>query len=204
MQYLQFEQTGIVGYPLFLLSCLAMGIILERSFYFLRTRSISQKLLNQLLETSTKTVNEEMKKLLEKNLFGCFHLLQWSIPTMESEEEQRFYGMHLSDLEKRLSRFLSLLKIIAAIAPLLGLLGTILGMMEAFQAISTSQGAVTPALIASGISKALLTTAIGLAIAIPSLLSFHLFQLHVKRLMEKVIGQMESIHFHRKHGGDWQ
>lgn len=66
-----------------------------------------------------------------------------------------------------LTRYLRILEVIATVAPLLGLLGTVLGMIEAFQAMEAAGTQVNPAVLSGGIWVALLTTAVGLAVAIP-------------------------------------
>jgi biopolymer transport protein ExbB len=75
--------------------------------------------------------------------------------------------------QKRLSAFTRGLDIIATLAPLLGLLGTVLGMIAAFRALETAGGRADPSLLAGGIWEALLTTAAGLAIAIPAAAAVH-------------------------------
>jgi biopolymer transport protein ExbB len=76
----------------------------------------------------------------------------------------------------RLSRFNRTLELIGLIAPLLGLLGTILGMIEAFKVLQDAGAQADPALLAGGIWEALLTTALGLAIAIPAIVAFNLIE----------------------------
>ena len=66
-------------------------------------------------------------------------------------------------------------RIVGVISPMLGLLGTVLGMILAFKAIATNAGPVNPNLVAEGLWEAMLTTAVGLAIALPSLLAAHIF-----------------------------
>lgn len=84
---------------------------------------------------------------------------------------------------------LSYLADIASIAPMVGLLGTVLGMIQAFNVIAFQTGAVKPVLLASGISKAMVTTAAGLIIAIPAML-FHSF---FKGRLQKITSQLEDI-----------
>lgn len=76
----------------------------------------------------------------------------------------------------KLTRFNRTLELIGLIAPLLGLLGTILGMIDAFQALQESGAQADPAVLAGGIWEALLTTALGLAVAIPAIVAFNLIE----------------------------
>ncbi|HKJ88576.1 MAG TPA: MotA/TolQ/ExbB proton channel family protein, partial [Gammaproteobacteria bacterium] len=81
-----------------------------------------------------------------------------------------------------LSRYLTLLGTIAAISPLLGLLGTVLGMIHVFSVITT-QGVGDPSVLAGGISQALLTTAFGMSVAIPALAMHRYFNAKLDRLV---------------------
>ena len=90
-----------------------------------------------------------------------------------------------------LERYLNALGTIAAITPLLGLLGTVIGMIEVFNVIST-QGTGNAELLAEGISKALVTTAGGLTVAIPSLLFYRYFRGRVDALVIKI--EEEAMH----------
>lgn len=190
-----FEQAGVMGYPLLLCSFFAVAIIIERCIFFLLTHPVSQKVISNLLKQGRKPLAKNRIQKLQRNFFGKT-LLQLRETKGSAEEVDHFFSIHLSSIESKLARNLSFLKIIAMISPLLGLLGTILGMVEAFEAISHSKDPVTPSLIAGGISKALVTTALGLVIAIPSLLTYHLFRLRVGHLMQKLMEQMNQLQFH--------
>lgn len=80
----------------------------------------------------------------------------------------------------RMSRFLRVLEVIAMVGPLLGLLGTVLGMIEAFQQLELEGGSANAAVLAGGIWKALLTTAAGLIVAIPAAVAAHLYGARVE------------------------
>ncbi len=87
----------------------------------------------------------------------------------------------------RLSRYNRLLELIGLIAPLLGLLGTILGMITAFQALQESGQQADPTVLAGGIWEALLTTALGLIVAIPAIVAFNLIENRMEALREQTI-----------------
>ncbi|QJQ97188.1 MotA/TolQ/ExbB proton channel family protein [Halomonas sp. PA5] len=102
-----------------------------------------------------------------------------------------------------MERFLSPLGTIAAIAPLIGLLGTVVGMIEVFAVIVSADGADRAVDMAGGISRALMTTAAGLTVAIPALMFHRHFQRKVEDItvaMEEQAGQM--VEFLAHHGGD--
>lgn len=75
-----------------------------------------------------------------------------------------------------LNKHLHILELIGRIAPLIGLLGTVLGMVEAFKTLAAIRGAIEPALLAGGIWEALITTVAGLCVAIPALVFHHFFE----------------------------
>jgi biopolymer transport protein ExbB len=87
----------------------------------------------------------------------------------------------------RLERFLPTLGVLAAIAPLLGLLGTVTGMINTFQVI-TAVGTGDPRMMSGGISEALLTTQFGLTVAIPIMIIHHFLE----RRVDKIVGDMEE------------
>ncbi|GIK15936.1 MAG: hypothetical protein BroJett003_09000 [Planctomycetota bacterium] len=116
---------------------------------------------------------------------------------------------HIEDAGRRevakLQKYLRGLSVVAAIAPLLGLLGTIFGMIDAFQTVAVSAEALGKTeLLASGIYEAMITTAAGLLVAIPSMLGYHLISMRIDRL----VGEMDrlTVEFLEAHGpkpGAW-
>lgn len=102
---------------------------------------------------------------------------------------------------QELERYLNTLGTIASITPLLGLLGTVIGMIKVFTAI-TSAGVGDPTVLAGGISEALITTAAGLSVAIPSLMFYRYFRGHVDKLVlkmeEEALKLVEVIHGERE------
>ena len=108
---------------------------------------------------------------------------------LKSEEEQE---LEITQLAIGYNKNVRVLKIIAVISPLLGLLGTVLGIIKAFQEIADSTKAVAPNLIADGIWEAMLTTAAGLFIAIPTLLLAHAFSAYSERLIADITYQVNK------------
>jgi biopolymer transport protein ExbB len=85
------------------------------------------------------------------------------------------------------------LEVIAALAPLLGLFGTVLGMIDAFAALEAAGSRVDPATLSGGIWEALLTTAVGLAVAIPAVAAFNWFERRVERAELAIEGVVSAI-----------
>lgn len=96
-----------------------------------------------------------------------------------------------------LQRHIRLLELIAMVSPLLGLLGTVLGMIQAFQELALAEGAANASLLAAGIWQALLTTAAGLLVAIPAAVAATLLAEKVERAIGKIevsVGQLLAVH----------
>ena len=87
---------------------------------------------------------------------------------------------------RNLENYLGGLEVVASISPLLGLFGTVLGMIKAFLNLEKAGSQIDPALLAGGIWEALLTTAFGLAIAIPALTAYHLFENKISNTRDKI------------------
>ena len=164
-------------WPLLFCSIIALAIVAER-FWSLQKRNVAPaELLQQVLDhEKANRVSEDLLKLLVKSsplgrLFavGLVNRDHGREIMKEAIEEEGSTVVH--DLDK----YLNTLGTIAAITPLLGLLGTVIGMIQVFTSITPevmSQGIGDPTVLAAGISKALITTATGLSIGIPALM-FH-------------------------------
>lgn len=108
-----------------------------------------------------------------------------------------------SDLEVQYQRIYPI-AVVATLEPLLGLLGTVIGMIESFQTVALAGTEVDASLLADGISKALLTTAVGLAIAVPFLLIYHYFKSRISLYtieLEKEVTGLVSDWFMSEEGG---
>ena len=164
---------GLLMLPLILCSVIALAIIIER-YWTLRASKVRPR--DQLPQVWAWIKNHELdsdkiKELKQSSLFG--YVLAAGLTASRHGRDAmkdaiQEAGDHVAhDMEK----FLSTLGTIAAISPLLGLLGTVLGMVDVFSDIML-QGTGNTAVLAGGISKALITTAAGLSVAIPALI-FH-------------------------------
>ena len=172
-----FQSGGLLMWPLLLCSIIALAIIAER-FWTLQKRNVAPAdLLQQVLDhEKANRVSDDLLKLLVKSsplgrLFavGLVNRDHGREIMKEAIEEEGSIVVH------ELDRYLNTLGTIAAITPLLGLLGTVIGMIQVFTSITPevmTQGIGDPTVLAAGISKALITTATGLAIGIPALM-FH-------------------------------
>jgi biopolymer transport protein ExbB len=184
---------GPLMWVLFAMSILALTIILERVFFFFRRERVQNK--NFTTDIIKAVASDDMNYAVtlcdkEKNSVGC----TVKAFLCRCDREGDFH--HFDQLVKEISideigcleRRLHLLGIIGYIAPMIGLLGTVTGMIEAFRNLATF-GAGDPTLVAAGISKALITTAGGLSIAIPTIIAYNLFN----KKIEEIEGDIDKI-----------
>jgi biopolymer transport protein ExbB len=193
--------------PILLCSVVATGISVER-FWTLRAEQVAPS--NLLFQVWTLIKNNEMdsSRLREvKSDSPLGQILAAGVTSRhqgrdvmkESIEEAAHHVVH------ELERYLNTLGTVAAITPLLGLLGTVLGMIKVFTAIKL-EGAGNAAVLAGGISEALITTAAGLTVAIPSLFFHRYFQRKVDELViymeQEALKFVEVLNANRTDKGD--
>lgn len=185
---------GWLIWPIILCSVISLTIIIER-FITLKRRTVTPQGLMPQIETmlsqgqlnSTKISAIRGSSPLGKILAaGLVNLGQHRVVIKEAIEEAGRHVVH--DME----RYLNTLGTIAAITPLLGLLGTVIGMIKVFSAI-TSFGVGNPSMLAGGISEALITTAAGLSVGIPSLLFYRYFRGRINDFTIEM--EREALHF---------
>ena len=161
---------GIFIYPIVSVAVLGAILILERLFYLLFTRR-QPELVSKTLRRLERGDREGARELSEKGKTPTQRVVLAGIEALDEPEEEREAAMESALLAEapRLERSLSLLGALAAVSPLLGLLGTVSGMITTFNTISAT-GMGNPKLMSGGISEALITTELGLIVAIPLLL----------------------------------
>ena len=182
-----FELIGAGGWlmlPIIICSIISLAIVIERSWVLRRENILPSKLLKELNNPATSIIldRNSIVKLGGDSLLGFLF-----ISALEKKNDG-YDAMRISAenaasfVEHELLRNLGTLGTIAAIAPLLGLLGTVIGMITVFSVVEAAGGGFTSAL-AGGISQALITTAAGLVVAIPTLF----FQRHFERRVDELL-----------------
>jgi biopolymer transport protein ExbB len=186
----QIPKGGPIVYPILGIGILALLIILERMIYLFRKRINADRFVGAVCDHAIRNEWDKCadlcrragKKPIPSLLLAGINSRDMSREDMENVLQEAI----LNEIPK-LERFLSTLGMLAAIAPLLGLLGTVTGMINTFHVI-TSHGTGDPRMMSGGISEALVTTMLGLAVAIPIMLCHTLLSGKV----ENLIGQMEK------------
>ncbi len=175
---------GWLMMPILLCSIVAVAITIERLWTLRASKVLPQNLIANArrLAANTKLTEDHLRSLQEGSPLGRILAAGLANRTQEREILKSIVedvGRHVAhDLE----RFLNALGTIAAVTPLLGLLGTVVGMISVFATI-TNVGVGDPAELADGISQALITTAGGLSVAIPSLMFYRFFRAKVDGLV---------------------
>jgi biopolymer transport protein ExbB len=175
----RWHQGGYVGYAITALGVIALLIAIWR---LLALTTISGKVSGQL----------KSDKANPNNPLGRVLAIHEANPTMDTETLELKLNEQVLKEIPQLEKYQSALKIIAAVAPLMGLLGTVTGMIITFQAI-TIYGAGDPKAMASGISSALITTVLGLLVAIPTVLLHTMVSSRSKRVIQILEEQTSGI-----------
>ncbi len=190
---------GLLMVPIILCAIIAMGIVLERFWTLKKSRVIPEDLTSKVwgwvekdaLDQSQIQTLHQGSPLGQILAAGLINRDRERVIMKDSIEDTGRHVVH------EMERYLDTLGTIAAITPLLGLLGTVIGMVKVFTAITT-QGVGNPTALAGGIAEALITTGAGLSVAIPALIGYRYYRSRIDTLvvdMEKeAIKLVEALH----------
>ena len=167
-------------WPILACSVLTSGIIVERC-WSLSLRVIAPPKLALLDVSELGDQNRATDPQLAESLNSVLGFLLLRLKYLETEKREETHDLFLLSAAHEMEKYLTLLGAIGLIAPLLGILGTIVGMIDVFDALTFR--AVNPSVLSSGISTALISTAFGLIVAIPALVAHRLFYRRVDSLL---------------------
>ncbi|HWB19704.1 MAG TPA: MotA/TolQ/ExbB proton channel family protein [Phycisphaerales bacterium] len=189
-----FKKGGPIMWPLLCASIISLGTVLERLFFLFRVRlKRSHKALDKFFAAVTKGHIQEAIDISKSTKFFVVRSLGYALEHKETSLESALLYSQAQEL-KRFKRGIPILDTVITLAPLLGLLGTVTGMMGSFSLIGgelSSPGAIT-----GGIAEALIATAFGLGIAIVSLLPFNFLNARTEEArheLESAATQMELL-----------
>lgn len=178
---------GLLMIPIGLCSVVLLVFVFERTVALRRGRVIPRPFVRRFLDQlrEGQLSRDEASELCEENKSPVAEVFsaavrKWGRSSVEVEQAVIDTGERVTN---DLRRYLRLFNGISTISPLMGLLGTVLGMIRAFNAIVDAGAMGRPELLAGGISQALLTTAAGLSVAIPALIAYLYFISRVDRLV---------------------
>ena len=171
------QKGGPVMYLIIILSIIALGIVIERIYNFNRARIDSQKFMDQIINSLKRNKIIEAIEMCSQTPGPIAHIIKAGILKHDrSKPEIKEAVDEAAQLEiPRLEKHLPILATIAHIAPLLGLLGTVNGMIKAFQVIQQKAFTMTPVNpgdLSGGIWESLLATLAGLSVAIPTYVAY--------------------------------
>jgi len=194
-------------WPLLFCSVVGLAIILERSIFFFRLRFDYERFNRQLKEFLLKRRLKEALTLCRKQAhpvprIAGSYLRHLKSDALRNEVLKREGSLALEKVENRLRALAAL----THIAPLLGLLGTVTGLVTAFHQIEILGGQVQPGDLAAGIWEALVTTVFGLVIAIPCMAAYHGFEGaadKIARRMQFIVSELDEF-FGKHSAGDFK
>ena len=177
---------GIIGYVIILLSVAGLALMIEHAVSLRREKLIPPYILSELEGLFDEEEYEEAMDLCDQEdsmlcrvvgaglakIGGGYAQMKEAVDEVSEEEATN------------LTQKISYLSLISGIAPMLGLLGTVAGMIEAFNTIAVQRGATNPSDLAESISKALITTFLGLVVAIPTTAGYMFFRNEVELMLE--------------------
>jgi len=181
---------GAMVYPLLALGALAVIIILDRGVFYGRCLRLPAATRNQV-ETfgfDWDDLEQQIGTLGPRNAFGRFFGVIAANRTHPAWWVESRAGDEAGDIDKVLGRGLWVLETVVTAAPLMGLLGTITGMMQSFKVIGGSS-LVAPTEVTAGVAQALIATALGLLIALVALFAFNF----LSRLKSRALDDMERL-----------
>lgn len=180
-----FHKGGLVMYPLLICSLIVISIAIER-YIFYKSIDSGRLFTKQYCDILDANEDEKAYTFAKTHKGVCANLLAQATPLKSTEHTDAFLEMKASIISARLREKLNYLSVITTLAPLLGLLGTIVGMITTFSIFNLQAG--QPMAITGGIGEALIATASGLCVAILSL-CIHSFLSHK---MNQIITNMEQ------------
>ncbi len=191
-----FKNGGPVMYPLLICSIIALAVILERTFFWLGVRNQdNQKLVDEVLELCRLGNWDKVK---EKSSGSKNYVIRILISGILHREYSMIKAMESAAAEeiRRMRKYMGILDTIITVAPLLGIFGTVIGIITSFDMLGTA-GLDHPELVTKGIAQALITTASGLGIAIFTVFPYNYFNARIERaalFIEKYATSLEIVY----------
>jgi biopolymer transport protein ExbB len=192
LQLIQFG--GVVGYIIIFLSLVAVALIIDDLLLLRRKVLLPADEIEELRDLVESGRGAEVVAGAPRSSFVGAMAVS-GLREMDRGYEAVVKGMEdaADEVAGRLLRRIEYLNVIANVAPMLGLLGTVIGMVACFNQISVSAGGADPRLLAAGIFQALMTTVMGLTVAIPAFFAFSLFRNRVDALAAEAAARAEDV-----------
>lgn len=201
-----FQEGGIFMYPIAIVLALGLAVALERWFYLTAARATNRREWDSLLPVLNGGDYQRAYNMTTQSGSAVSKILNYGLSrlgtTTRLEDVEAAMEEGLMEITPRLEKRTHYLATFANIATLLGLLGTIIGLIEAFAAVASADPGEKAQLLSSSISVAMNTTAFGLIVAIPLLLIYAVLQSKTTELVDSL--EMAAVKFNnmvRRHRG---
>jgi len=199
------EQGGILMWPIFVCSLIALAIVMEKFVSLRRADIDTREFMDTMRQVLRQNRTQEAVEICDETDAPVARIMKAGI--LKHNRPKEDIREAIEDAGRfeipRLERYLSGLATCATVAPMLGLLGTVQGMIKAFAKIQNMRGQVNPSDLAEGIGNALLTTAAGLAVAIPVVIFYNYFLSRVEgMIVEMEASSSELIDLLTRNRGD--
>ena len=186
-----YSQLGIMALPLLCCSLITLALLIERSIQLLLFSGCSNNSIKKSLMHLSKDDGQGIQTLIDslKNrraLSAKGNAMLLAHRNFKKTLREDVAGLWLQEKRHQLRSGLRLLSLIGMISPLLGLLGTVLGLIDMFKDVAATTGSITPNILADGLGLAMRTTAIGLLIALPAISSAQLLGLWSDRILSRL------------------
>ena len=186
------HKSGIIGYILFFLSVISVAIIIEKLLILRLSKLVPKEDLRLIVDfLSEGSIGDAVELCKKRKSFLSSIILNALKNIGEPTKDNFLHAFEVTAKRKfmELERGMPLLATIAAVSPLLGLVGTVLGMIKIFGVLTAGSTSIgNPQQLSAGIAEALLTTVFGLLVAIPAVIMYNLFQ----RKLDKIAAEVES------------
>jgi biopolymer transport protein ExbB len=181
------QKGGFVLWPLLLLSILSLGITAERILFWARMSGVSARgRVNRLTEALRRGRKDEVMRLCD----GSNQPEMMVALRLALDGANDGVAMAAAEIQRhRLERFSVVLSTIITASPMIGILGTVIGIIKSFNVLGAQSQLADPRGVSGGIGEALITTAMGLAVALVTLFPYMSF----KGLADRAMGRMESV-----------
>ncbi len=192
-----FQQGGIFMYPIMIVLAVGVSIAIERYFFLTHSTAVNRKTWNELLPLIKTGNYKQAMVITSKSKAALGKILNYGLSRTRSarrrDDIETAMEEGLMEVVPRLEKRTHYLATFANIATLLGLLGTIIGLIKAFTAVSNADPAEKADLLSASISMAMNTTAFGLMVAIPLLLIYTILQSKTTSIVDSL--EMASVKF---------
>ena len=186
---------GTIGFVILFMSFISLALIIEHVVNIKRDKLVPPQLIDEIEGMFDNEEYQEALELCEAEPNYLTNILAAGLPRINAGFETMKAAMDEASAEEsvKLQQKIGYLSLIGNISPMMGLFGTVSGMIEAFQTIAKMGAAVTPAHLADGISKALVTTFLGLFVAIPTMIAYFIFRNKVIRVSLEITAIADDL-----------